>query len=110
MPGRVSGYFVRMLARWLGNHIKEICSINRSKFGSIIGFLSLRDPVRVIFPYWVEAISIIVDEIATQKRANKPVFARNDSCLTYDAIVLARRLVKSNSLYNKDKGEYVRYR
>jgi hypothetical protein len=32
----------------------------------------LRDPVRVVFPHWVAAISIIVCEIATQKRAKTP--------------------------------------
>jgi hypothetical protein len=64
----------------------EICSINRSKFDSIIRFLSLRDPVRVVFPHWVEAISTIAPEIATQKRAKNTRFVRNNNCLTYDAI------------------------
>jgi hypothetical protein len=52
----------------------EICSINRCKFGTIKSLLSLRDPVRVVFPHWVEAISTIVDEIATQKRVKDTRF------------------------------------
>jgi hypothetical protein len=34
----------------------------------------LARPSAVFFPHWVEAISIIVDEIATQKRAKKTRF------------------------------------
>jgi hypothetical protein len=44
--------------------------------------------VRVVFPHQVEAISTMVDEIATQKRVKRPVFARNDICLKYDASAL----------------------
>jgi hypothetical protein len=58
----------------------KIYSINRCKFGIIISLLSLRDPVRVVFPHWVEAISTIVDEIATQKRPKILVKIRID-CL-----------------------------
>jgi hypothetical protein len=50
------------------NPIMEIRSTIRSKYGSIINLLSLRDPARVVFRHWVAAISTIVDEIATQKR------------------------------------------
>jgi hypothetical protein len=44
--------------------------------------------VQVVFPHQVEAISTMVDEIATQKRVKRPVFARNDICLKYDASAL----------------------
>jgi hypothetical protein len=58
----------------------NIYSINRCKFGSIKSLLSLRDPVQMVFPHWVEAISTIVDKIATQKRPKILVKIRID-CL-----------------------------
>jgi hypothetical protein len=72
----------------------EIDSIYGSKLSSIMSDLSLRDPVQVVFLYWVEAISTVVVEIATQKRLKIPVFARNHSCLIYDAIARKRRFEK----------------
>jgi hypothetical protein len=47
-------------------HVTAFQRGNGQSHRSIKSYLSLRDPVRVVFPQWVEAIFIKVDKIATQ--------------------------------------------
>jgi hypothetical protein len=63
----------------------EICYINRSKFGSIISFLSLRDPVRVVFRTGSKQSPHLLTRLPRKNGRKTPIFARNDSCLTYYA-------------------------